>query len=129
MPSIVFDCDFDNQNNRWWFQNQENDDKYYLSGYIVPNDWDCHKAAKKLVDSMFPFVYPLFTVYEIKTNSNCQVYDNETQRFYPSNRFTVLINYIDHATGMKPEDVKHIYDEDEDDDDDDIPPVVDPNDN
>ncbi len=96
---FIFACDFDEKNNRWWFEDESNCEPsgkmFYISGDDVPNEWNCYNVAQMLIDKQLSPIYPKYKFYKIQTNHNCQIFDNETHTFYPSYRFTIMIWFKD----------------------------------
>ncbi len=91
--SFTFNCDFDQQNNRWWFEDKENNKKFYISGDIIPEDYECNQATEELINNQLKSIYSNYDFYDYKTNTNGRVYNPNTNELIPSFAFTVIIFY------------------------------------
>ena len=91
--SFTFNCDFDQQNNRWWFEDKGNNKKFYISGDIIPEDYECNQATEELINTQLKSIYPNYDFYDYKTNTNGRIYNPNTNELIPSFAFTVIIFY------------------------------------
>ena len=90
---LDFSCDFDHNKKRWWFEDQDNNRMYFISGDVVPESYDCNQATEELINTHLKEIYPSYDFYDYQTNQNGRIYIPETKKFYPSFAFTVMVHY------------------------------------
>ena len=104
-----FSCDFDRKKNRWWFEDSENERMFFVSGDVIPEDYDCDQATEELIESHLKVIFPTYDFYRYQTNHNGRICNPETGEFYPSYAFTIMVFYHKPVEKPKKPEIKEGY--------------------
>ena len=91
---MFFECDFDKDQDRWWFKDEFSGKTFYVSGKDAPsNAYDCSNAAYLLVNRELDKYYPDRNFFDIDTRMCSIICNSETNEQYPSHTFIVSVKY------------------------------------
>lgn len=90
---LSFNCDYDAINKRWWFINQDTDETYYFSEEDTDKQSGNFDKILCFIKNKLKNKYPFRDFDTPFLHQNGQIYDRETDTYYPPYAYTITIYY------------------------------------